>query len=107
MTAAPPAQPLLPAAPANTYWALSRSPRYSLLFALPLLVAYEGLAALLGGGAGGGVRNGADVWLKTPFILLLGATGPLAFGALVLLVALVLIARDLRRSRRPLRSEIF
>ncbi len=107
MTAAPPAPPLLPAAPANTYWALSRTPRYSLLFALPLLVAYEGLAALLGGDGGGGVRNGADVWLKTPFILLLGANGPLAFGALVLLVALVLVARDLRRSHRPLRSEIF
>jgi hypothetical protein len=107
MTAAPPAQPLRPPAPANSYWALSRAPRYSLLFALPLLVAYEGLAALPGGGAAGSVRNGADVWLKTPFILLLGEHGPLAFGALMLLLALVLVARDLRRSRRPLRSEIF
>ncbi len=63
MTAAPPAQPLVPAAPANTYWALSRTPRYSLLFALPLLVAFVGLSALLGGDGGGCVRIGADVCL--------------------------------------------
>ena len=35
------------AAPRQTYWALSRTPRYSLTFALPLLVAYEALALAL------------------------------------------------------------
>ena len=52
MTAPPLTPPLRPPAPANSYWALSRAPRYSLLFALPLLLAYEGLAATLGGVGG-------------------------------------------------------
>ena len=46
------------------YWQLSRSARYSVLFALPLLVAYESLAFLLEGSATTGVRNGADGILK-------------------------------------------
>src|SRR6266702_3650122 len=31
----------------NTYWQASRAPRYSLLFALPLLIIYQILAALV------------------------------------------------------------
>lgn len=106
-TAPPAARPGARAPSGSSYWALSRAPRYSLTFALPLLVAYEALAALLGGAGGGGVRNGADVWLKTPFVALLGAHGPLAFGIVVLGVALALIVRDLRRTRQPLRGEVF
>src|SRR5262245_36854705 len=34
----------------TSYFATSRTPRYSMLFALPLLIVYEGLAALLGDG---------------------------------------------------------
>ena len=60
-TASPAALPGKRASPASSYWALSRAPRYSLTFALPLLVAYEALAALLGSAGGGGLRNGADV----------------------------------------------
>jgi membrane protease YdiL (CAAX protease family) len=105
---APSSLPPLRSAPASrSYWDLSRAPRYSILFALPLLVAYEGLAALLVGAGGGGVRNGADVWLKTPFVFLLGAQGPLVFGALVVVIALALVVRDLYRTRGSLRSEIF
>ena len=96
-----------PASTAGTsYWALSRAPRYSLTFALPLLLAYEGLAALLGGGAGG-VRNGADVWLKAPFVLLLGPQGGLVFGVAVVAVAVALVVRDARRTRAPLRGDVF
>jgi hypothetical protein len=47
----------------TSYWRLSRAPRYSLLFALPLLVMYETAAFLLSGDAIAGVRNGADVLL--------------------------------------------
>jgi hypothetical protein len=89
-----------------SYWALSRAPRYSLTFALPLLLAYEGLAALLGG-PGGGVRNGADVWLKAPFVFLLGPQGALVFGVAVVGAAVALVVRDLRRTRAPLRGEVF
>ncbi len=106
-TASPAALLGKPASSGSSYWALSRAPRYSLTFALPLLVAYEALAALLGGAGGGGLRNGADVWLKTPFVALLGPHGPLAFGVLIVAIALALVVRDLRRTRQPLRGDVF
>lgn len=43
------------------YWALSRMPLTSLVFTLPLVLAYEGGVLLLGRGS---PRNGADVWLR-------------------------------------------
>src|SRR5712664_1181481 len=50
----------------RSYLQESRAPRYSLLFALPLLIIYQTLAALVPPGPGGvGVRNGADVALET------------------------------------------
>ena len=79
----------------RTYWALSRSHRYSLLFALPLLLLYELLEAISPVRAQGGViRNGADVLLTSLFTVLLGSRGPLVFMALVIGVSLWLIRRD-------------
>jgi membrane protease YdiL (CAAX protease family) len=46
---------------ADTYWSLSRTPLTSLVFALPLVLAYEGGVLVLGRGT---PRNGADVWLR-------------------------------------------
>lgn len=46
---------------ADTYWSLSRTPLTSLVFTLPLVLAYEGGVLLLGRGT---PRNGADVWLR-------------------------------------------
>jgi hypothetical protein len=80
----------------RTYWRQSRAHRYSLLFALPLLVAYEVLAAILGHGETQAIRNGADVLLKSAFIALLGQHGPLVFGALLIAVSLWLVVRDMR-----------
>lgn len=90
----------------RAYWALSRTPRYALLLALPLLVAYEGLAALAGDAAGRSLRNGADVWLKAPFVLLFGPRGPVVFGALVVGGAAVLVLRDVRRARDGVRPRV-
>src|SRR5258706_10886643 len=69
----------------HTYFQASRAPRYSLLFALPLLIFYQILAALAPAGPGGmGVRNGADVILETVFIWLARAWGPRPFmGCLI------------------------
>ena len=89
------------------YWAESRSHRYSLLFALPLLLLYELLEAVAPVHvAGGVVRNGADVVLTTLFTALLGPRGPLVFMALVIGGALVLVWRD-RRGAAPLRAGVF
>ena len=46
----------------DSYWSISRRPLTSLVFALPLVLAYEGGVLLLGRGT---ARNGADVWLRT------------------------------------------
>jgi hypothetical protein len=84
----------------KNYWHESRAPRYSLTFALPLLVLYELLAAALQGPTGG-IRNGADVLLKSAFVAVLGSRGPLVFGLVLIGVLLVLITRDIRRNGRP------
>src|SRR2546426_8584182 len=62
----------------SSYWQLSRAPRYSLLFALPLLVFYQVLAVLLAHGERS-VRNGADVILQALFTAAAGAWGPPLF----------------------------
>ena len=91
----------------RAYWAESRSHRYSLLFALPLLLLYELLEAVAPVHMGGGVvRNGADVLLTGLFTTLLGPRGPLVFMALVIGGALVLVWRD-RRGAVPLRARVF
>lgn len=90
----------------RTYWHDSRAPRYSLTFALPLLALYEGLAAALSV-PGGGVRNGADVLLKSLFVAAFGWRGPIVFGALLLVTLIALIVRDRRRTNAPLRGATF
>ena len=63
------------------YWAVSRAPLTSLVFALPLVAAYEGGVLLLGRGT---PRNGADVWLRQ-FLDTLG------FGSYFLLPTLTIL----------------
>ena len=78
------------------YWRAARAPRYSLLFALPLLAIYEALALLLRDEMRG-VRNGADVMLKGLAAGVVGRDGPLVVLALAVLVGAWLVWRDLRR----------
>jgi len=82
------------------YWRAARAPRYSFTFAFPLLLAYEALAIALSGDEIVGVRNGADVILKSLFVTLGGRNGLLLFGALLVGSGAVLVWRDLRRSGR-------
>ena len=91
----------------RVYWRQSRAHRYSLLFALPLLLAYEVMAAVLGHGEPQAIRNGADVLLKSVFITLLGPRGPLVFGALLIGVSLWLVVRDMRAHGRRLAPRVF
>jgi CAAX prenyl protease-like protein len=89
------------------YFALSRSPRYSVLFALPLLIAYEGLAALLAKPGRAELRNGADAILRSAFTAVAGDYGPTIFMAAVILLGVFLVVRDLRVSRGGLRALVF
>jgi hypothetical protein len=92
----------------SSYWRASRAHRYSLVFALPLLVLYELLAAVLAHDPSvGGVRNGADVLLKALFVAAAGRRGPLLFMALVAAVSLWLVRRDLRTAGGRLRAWVF
>jgi len=85
------------AIPAN-YWRVSRSPRYSLSFAFPLLATYEALAFLLSRLEMVRVRNGADVLLKQLFVGFGGRYGLAVFGLVLVGGGVVLIWRDIRRS---------
>lgn len=91
----------------STYWQASRAPRYSLLFALPLLIFYQILAAVSPVGPGGmGVRNGADVILQSAFVWLAGAWGPPLFMLCLIAAGAWLIARDVRRHPGALRPAV-
>src|SRR5215510_5437914 len=69
----------------TSYFGVSRAPRYSVLFALPLLVVYEVLAATLAQPGHGEIRNGADALLRTAFTAFAGPYGPSIFmGAVAL-----------------------
>ena len=83
------------------YWASTRAPRYSVVFAVPLLLLYEGLAWALGRTGVSQVRNGADVLLKNLFLALGGRYGLTAFAVLMLIVGLYLVGRDVRKNGAP------
>ena len=89
----------------DKYWDVSRSPRYSLLFALPLLVLYEEFVALLSHHTG--VRNGADVMLQQAVYAIAGRYEPIVFGVALVGIGGFLIVRDIRKHRGPLRWTTF
>jgi hypothetical protein len=97
----------VPASALQTYWRASRAPRYSYTFALPLLAFNEHLAAILPLVETHGVRNGADVILKSVFYAAFGRWGPLAFGVLLVGMFVWGAVRDARSNREPLRASYF
>jgi hypothetical protein len=88
------------------YLHLSRTRSYSLLFAVPLFMLYELGAIWLSRDGGSGLRNGADVMLRT-LLAAGGVRGTLTFTALLLAVALAVVVWEQRRRRIPLRSGVF
>ena len=87
------------------YLDTTRTHTYTLLFALPLLALYE-LGAMLIAGRDGGMRNGADVLLRT-LLAAGGVQGTLAFTAALAVGAFVLIALERRKKRVPLQKAYF
>src|SRR6266478_2951219 len=90
----------------SSYWQVSRAPRYSLLFALPLLLFYQLLAVLLAHGERS-IRNGADVILQSLFTAVAGAWGPPLFMICLIGAGLWLVARDMREHGSRLRGRVF
>src|SRR2546428_1752252 len=86
----------------TSYWQVSRAPRYSLLFAIPLLVFYQVLALLLAHGERS-IRNGADVILQALFTAAAGAWGPPLFMVCLIGGGVWVLPRGLRapRGRAP------
>ena len=91
----------------GSYYQVSRSHRYSILFALPLLIGYEALAALLAQPGKPELRNGADAILRGTFILIAGPYGSIIFIAVVVLLGIGLVVRDMKRSGGGLRAGVF
>jgi len=90
----------------RTYFKDSRAHRYSILFALPLLLGYEALAAMLAKPGQGELRNGADALFRAAFTAVAGDRGPIIFMAAVSLLGVGLVVRDLRKSN-GLRAMMF
>src|SRR5258708_2847427 len=90
----------------STYWQVSRAPRYSLLFALPLLVFYQVLAVLLAHGERS-IRTGADVILQSLSPAAAGGWGPPLFMICLIGVGLWLVTRDMRAHGSRLRGGVF
>ncbi len=91
----------------GTYWQASRANRYSLLFALPLLIFYQVLTVVVPRGPGGVVvRNGADVMLQAVFVWLAGAWGPRLFMLSLIGAGSWLIAKDIRANPGRLRPTV-
>jgi hypothetical protein len=90
-----------------SYFSVSRAHRYSVLFALPLLIGYEALASVLARPGQGELRNGADVLCRAAFTAVAGPNGSAIFMAAVVLIGVALVVRDMRLSRGGLQARIF
>lgn len=87
------------------YFETTRTHTYTLLFALPLLVLYE-VGAMMISSDSGGMRNGADVLLRT-LLAAGGLNGTLAFTAALAVGAAVLVGLEQKRKRVPIRAGYF
>ena len=91
----------------SSYFNVSRAHRYSILFALPLLLGYEFLAAALARPGKPELRNGADAILRAAFTAIAGRRGSIVFIAVIVIVGMALVVRDLRKTKDRLRPGIF
>lgn len=87
------------------YFRATREPAYSLLFLLPLILAYEVLALLLNVNHSIEVRNGADVILREILAVLRIESLPLAM-VVALLVILIALTEHLK-GREALKASYF
>ncbi len=87
-----------------TYRSATRTATYGFFAALPLFVMYE-VGVLLTSAGPGGIRVGADVWLKS-LLAAVGLSGWAALGGVVLVLGALVVWAE-RRRRPPLRAGYF
>ncbi len=92
----------------ETYWTLSRTHTYSLLFALPLLLLYEALAALMNRSLAdtSGVRNMADALLRSG-LQWLGLRSPVVLVGALIAVAIAFVIHEQRSHPVPIDRRVF
>lgn len=90
-----------PSAAIVDYWQRSRSRTYGILFAMPLFVAYEVLAATMNAGETVHLRNAADLLVRRG-LALVGARSTLAVTGLLIVAGLLIVLRDRRGDPAPL-----
>jgi membrane protease YdiL (CAAX protease family) len=87
-----------------TYRGATRTATYGFFAALPLFVLYE-MGVLLTSAGPGGIRVGADVWLKS-LLAAVGLDGWAALGGVVFVLGALIVWTE-RRNRPPLRGRWF
>lgn len=91
----------------RSYYELSRTQTYSLLFAIPLLLLYEAGAAWVSTTSPAPLRNGADVLLRT-LLAAGGVHSTLAFTVFLVALAGFVVLVEWRRRRMPeVRARVF
>lgn len=88
------------------YLALSKSPTYGVLAALPLLLLYDLLIAFVNRGQRVGVRNGAEVLLGRALDAV-GAPATLGLTAVLAVLGVLFVLREQRRLPVPLDQRVF
>ncbi|MFP4547936.1 MAG: CPBP family intramembrane glutamic endopeptidase [Fidelibacterota bacterium] len=89
------------------YWQESRSPLYSLIFTLPLIIVYEGLLFTMNHSDIAGMRNGADALIRQ-FFAMFGIYGFYLVGFVILLVLfLIYLFQHKNRKLSNLNKQFF
>lgn len=89
----------------TAYLRITRSATYGFLSTLPLLVFYEVMIVLVNQGSWGGVRVGAEVWMKQ-LLAWIGGVGFAVMGVVVLLAGIGIFVAE-RKKKIPLRPRYF
>jgi len=87
----------------DSYFAITRTPTYGFLAALPLWAAYEGLILLANSQRLGEIRVSADIWIKR-VLSSFGDIGLAGLGVVVLLIGIAVFVVE-RKKEVPLRPE--
>ncbi len=89
------------------YWQDSKSPLYSLIFTLPLIIVYEGLLFTMNHSDIAGMRNGADALIRQ-FFAMFGIYGFYLVGFVILLVLfLIYLFQHKNRKLSNLNKQFF